>query len=329
MTVFLSEPGVTLHVDDAVRALGALPDSIVDCVITSPPYWNLRDYDHADQIGLERSPEEYVDRLVEVFRECRRVLVPWGSLWLNVGDSYASKARGSDAGWKKSRLMRCSCPPTGWPDPDCPKHGLLPDQPFPPMDRHALNGEDARRAQRRLYLESLGRMECEECGRVGTRGFEAVRRPEEVSAGRHDCRWRCSARPACAARSRSRDRLSPRGRARLVAQAIANLRPRFQDEDELQAKVAAALAPRWDVIREHPVEGGRLDVWVPALRVAVEVKIAGSAAEARRQVRRYLALPEVDAVVLVTTRSSHIRLGALKPPTGKFVGVVYLSWGGL
>ena len=66
-----------------------LADESVQCVVTSPPYYSLRDYQVAGQIGLEASPEAYVDRLVEVFREVWRVLRPDGTLWLNLGDSYA------------------------------------------------------------------------------------------------------------------------------------------------------------------------------------------------------------------------------------------------
>ena len=79
-----------LHVGDCRAALGSLPDNHFHAVITSPPYYNLRDYGHAAQIGRENSPAAYVDRLVESFRAVRRTLRPDGSLWLNVGDSYAA-----------------------------------------------------------------------------------------------------------------------------------------------------------------------------------------------------------------------------------------------
>ena len=61
----------------------------IQCCVTSPPYWGLRDYDHSSQIGTESSPEEYVEHLVEIFREVRRVLADDGTFWLNVGDGYA------------------------------------------------------------------------------------------------------------------------------------------------------------------------------------------------------------------------------------------------
>ncbi len=66
-----------------------LGDETVQCVVTSPPYWGLRDYGVEGQIGLEPTLEEYITSLVTVFREVRRVLRNDGTLWLNLGDSYA------------------------------------------------------------------------------------------------------------------------------------------------------------------------------------------------------------------------------------------------
>ncbi len=74
---------------DALAVLRTLPDESVHCVVTSPPYWGLRDYGVEGQLGLEKTPEEYIERMVEVFREVRRVLRSDGTLWLNMGDSYA------------------------------------------------------------------------------------------------------------------------------------------------------------------------------------------------------------------------------------------------
>jgi DNA modification methylase len=70
---------------DALEVLRTLPSESVHCVVTSPPYWGLRDYGEAGQIGLEQSPEDYVSRLVAVFGEVRRVLRRDGTLWLNLG----------------------------------------------------------------------------------------------------------------------------------------------------------------------------------------------------------------------------------------------------
>jgi len=76
-------------VGDALAALGKVEDGTVQCCVTSPPYFGLRDYGHKGQLGLEKTPEEYVEKMVEVFREVRRVLRDDGTVWLNVGDTYA------------------------------------------------------------------------------------------------------------------------------------------------------------------------------------------------------------------------------------------------
>jgi DNA modification methylase len=75
---------------DVIACLRSLPDACVQCVVTSPPYWGLRDYGVEGQIGLEPTPGEYVEKMIEVFREVKRVLRDDGTLWLNLGDSYAS-----------------------------------------------------------------------------------------------------------------------------------------------------------------------------------------------------------------------------------------------
>ena len=79
-----------IYQGDALQVLKTLPSNYIDCCITSPPYYGLRDYGCEGQIGLESSPEAYVTRLVEVFREVKRVLKDEGTLWLNLGDSYNS-----------------------------------------------------------------------------------------------------------------------------------------------------------------------------------------------------------------------------------------------
>lgn len=89
-----------LHGD--VRAvLPTLPEESVHCVVTSPPYWGLRDYGVAGQLGLEATPYEYIDKMVAVFREVRRVLRSDGTLWLNMGDSYSNDTKwGGQSGGK-------------------------------------------------------------------------------------------------------------------------------------------------------------------------------------------------------------------------------------
>jgi DNA modification methylase len=97
----------TIHQGDALETLRGLPSESVHCVVTSPPYWGLRDYGHDGQMGLEETPEAYVTGMVEVFREVRRVLRADGTLWLNIGDSYASSTKGS-GGTGKSTLGAAS-----------------------------------------------------------------------------------------------------------------------------------------------------------------------------------------------------------------------------
>lgn len=80
----------TIICGDALTELRKLPDESVNCCVTSPPYWGLRDYGVEGQIGLESSPQAFIGRLVEVFSEVRRVLRKDGTLWLNLGDTYAS-----------------------------------------------------------------------------------------------------------------------------------------------------------------------------------------------------------------------------------------------
>lgn len=80
---------------DVLDGLAQIESATVQTVVTSPPYWGLRDYGIEGQIGLERTPEEYVERLIAVFHEVRRVLRDDGTLWLNLGDSYASQTKGS------------------------------------------------------------------------------------------------------------------------------------------------------------------------------------------------------------------------------------------
>jgi len=79
---------------DSLEVLKTLPSESVNCIVTSPPYYALRDYGVGGQIGLEKSPKEYIQRLVEVFMECYRILKSDGTFWLNIGDSYAGSMKG-------------------------------------------------------------------------------------------------------------------------------------------------------------------------------------------------------------------------------------------
>lgn len=90
--------GNTIINESCLTGLSKLPEKSVQCCVTSPPYYGLRDYGHADQLGLEETPEQYVQNMVQVFREVRRVLADDGTLWLNLGDSYnAYKANTGDS----------------------------------------------------------------------------------------------------------------------------------------------------------------------------------------------------------------------------------------
>lgn len=93
-----------VYIGDARSVLKSIPADSVHTCVTSPPYFGLRNYGVDEQIGLEQTPEEYIEKLVEVFREVRRVLRNDGTLWLNMGDSYATRS-----GSQPPRNTRNSC----------------------------------------------------------------------------------------------------------------------------------------------------------------------------------------------------------------------------
>ena len=81
---------------DCLEVLKTIPDKSINCCVTSPPYYGLRDYGCDGQIGLEETPEEYIDKLVQVFREVKRTLKDDGTLWVNIGDSYSGTGSKGD-----------------------------------------------------------------------------------------------------------------------------------------------------------------------------------------------------------------------------------------
>jgi DNA modification methylase len=83
---------------DVRETLASLPDASVQCCVTSPPYWGLRDYGHDGQLGLEPTPDAYVANMVQVFREVKRVLRDDGTCWINLGDSYVANGGPGEAG---------------------------------------------------------------------------------------------------------------------------------------------------------------------------------------------------------------------------------------
>lgn len=94
---------------DALSVLRRISDNYIDCCVTSPPYYGLRDYGVEGQLGLEESPQEYIEKMVKIFREVRRTLRPDGTLWLNIGDSYAGSYKGRMSDGNHSRGNSKSC----------------------------------------------------------------------------------------------------------------------------------------------------------------------------------------------------------------------------
>ena len=116
-----------------------LNDESVQCVVTSPPYWGLRDYRQDEQLGLEKTPEKYVENMVKVFREVKRVLKHDGTVWLNLGDSYASKSKGD-----KRSAEELSLGSTLGPNKDgLSSHNMAFNKNFSPM-QFDLNGLKAK-----------------------------------------------------------------------------------------------------------------------------------------------------------------------------------------
>lgn len=117
----------TLYLGNAIEILAAMDEKSVDCIITSPPYYGQRDYGVDGQLGLEEHPQTYIDSLIEVFRQAKRVLKATGSLWVNIGDTYWSGKGRSQGVDTKQRHRRFARPQdkTG-PKPWCrPKQLLL------------------------------------------------------------------------------------------------------------------------------------------------------------------------------------------------------------
>jgi site-specific DNA-methyltransferase (cytosine-N4-specific) len=101
----------TIFEGDALTVLRRMPSESVQCIVTSPPYWGLRDYAFADQIGLEPTLPQFINRLRSTFSEARRVLKADGLLWLNIGDGYTSGNRGWRAPDKKNPARAMSVRP--------------------------------------------------------------------------------------------------------------------------------------------------------------------------------------------------------------------------
>ena len=152
---------VKLFQGDCRDVLKTLPDASVHCVVTSPPYWGAqRDYGMDAQLGMERTPEEFVASLVGVFNEIARCLRPDGVLWLNIGDSYAASGKGGGGKMMLARghqwghrahLKGWRSPPPGQ-SPAPPLHALQPGGPRPaacPRAARAGRSPGAQRGRRR------------------------------------------------------------------------------------------------------------------------------------------------------------------------------------
>ena len=101
-----------IFLGDCLKGMAEMPENSVDCVITSPPYFGLRDYGDAGQLGNEKTVADYVAKLVLVFAQVNRILKPEGTVWLNLGDCYSGSGKGGQSGKMKSKNY----------NPDYPTH---------------------------------------------------------------------------------------------------------------------------------------------------------------------------------------------------------------
>lgn len=110
MSLYYQDETITLLHGDALAEAASLPNGSVDCIVTSPPYFGLRDYGSESQYGLEETPAAYVETMRALFNECRRVLADNGTLWLNIGDSYSGIRGGKSAPDNKNKHAEADTP---------------------------------------------------------------------------------------------------------------------------------------------------------------------------------------------------------------------------
>lgn len=110
MSVYHEDDWLAIHQGDCRQVMAEMPEKFVQTVVTSPPYWGLRDYGVGGQLGLEATPEEYLRNMVEVFRGVRRVLRNDGTLWLNLGDTYGKDKQLVGIPWRVALAMQAD----GW-----------------------------------------------------------------------------------------------------------------------------------------------------------------------------------------------------------------------
>ena len=109
-SLYFKSNSTELHLGSALNVLKTFDNEIVDCVVTSPPYYNLRDYQNDQQLGMEKSPVQYVANLVEIFNEIKRILKDDGVVWLNLGDTYAKDKNLLGIPWRVAFALQES----GW-----------------------------------------------------------------------------------------------------------------------------------------------------------------------------------------------------------------------
>jgi len=102
--LYFSDNSGTLYQGDALEVLKQMPDESINCVVTSPPYWALRDYGSEEQLGLEPDFNEYLEKLWAIFDEIYRVLRKNGTCWVNLGDTYYSTEKGTGGTSSKNKL---------------------------------------------------------------------------------------------------------------------------------------------------------------------------------------------------------------------------------
>jgi len=94
-----------IYLGDALAVLKTFPDDFIDCVITSPPYWGLRDYGVEGQLGIEKAFDEYISKLCGIFDEVKRVLKPEGTCWVNLGDTFSGSMQGIGGSGELSKMQ--------------------------------------------------------------------------------------------------------------------------------------------------------------------------------------------------------------------------------
>lgn len=116
---------VEIITGDCREILKSLPAASVQCCVTSPPYFGLRNYEMAEQIGMERTPAEYVVEIVNVFREVRRILRDDGTLFLNLGDTYVQQGSGQQGATGERTTRRCTQPTPSGRNDGLPRKNLI------------------------------------------------------------------------------------------------------------------------------------------------------------------------------------------------------------